>query len=284
MSYRIKALAILVLCAALAHPALAAAGDPQDKAGGKDPALFTRMPGFIIYNHQELDFDRYEFPVGPGKTQPVEGRHLYLDYYVKEGIKVPSGLQIARNYRNAAQAAGGQTVYEYEDGGARYITLKIVKGGTEAWAAVEAGDNGMYKVHVVEKKAMSQEVVANAERLAGSIRQTGKAAVYGIYFDTGKAEIKPESEAAIGEIARLLKNDAKLKLYVVGHTDNAGGFDSNVKLSQARAAAVAGALAKRHGVAASRLTPFGAGPAAPAASNTTEEGRAKNRRVELVAQ
>ncbi len=283
MSYRIKALAILVLCAALAHTALAA-GDPQDKAGGKDPALFTRMPGFYIYNHQELDFDRYQFTVGPGKSRPVEGRHLYVDYYAKEGIKVPSGLQITRNYKNAAQSAGGQTVYEYEDGGAQYITLKIVKGGSEAWAAVEAVDNGMYKVHVVEKKAMSQEVVANAESLAVNIRQTGKAAVYGIYFDTGRSEVKPESETAIGEIARLLKNDAKLKLYVVGHTDNVGGFDSNVKLSLARASAVVGALVKRHGVAASRLTPFGTGPAAPAASNTTEEGRAKNRRVELVAQ
>lgn len=274
---------LLLIVACAASPATAAS-DPGDASGSKDPPQFTRMPGFHIYRYDELDFDRYEFPVGSGKSQAVEGRHIYVDYYANEGIKVPSGLQILRNYKNAAGAIGGKTVYEFEDGGTQFATLRVAKDGTETWAFIEAPSNGMYKIHIVEKQSMKQEVVANAESLAGSINETGKAAVYGIYFDTGKSEIKPASEPAVNEIARLLKGDPKLKLYVVGHTDNAGGFESNVKLSQARAASVVGTLVKKHGVASARLVPFGAGPVAPAASNRTEEGRAKNRRVELVAQ
>ena len=107
-------------------------------------------------------------------------------------------------------------------------------------------------------------------------------AVYGIYFDTGKATLKPESDAALAEIAKLLTADTALKLNVVGHTDNAGSLDANMKLSQARAEAVAKALTRRHGIAASRLKSFGVASLAPVASNDSEDGRAKNRRVELV--
>jgi outer membrane protein OmpA-like peptidoglycan-associated protein len=283
MLKRILGILLLVVCVSPLTPVLAAS-DPNDAEGSKDPALFSRMPGFHIYNYKEIDFDRFEFEVGPRKTQAIEGRHVYVDYYANEGIKVPSGLQITRNYINAAKAVGGTSVYEFEDGGVQYVTLKVVKNNVEAWARVEGSGNGTYKVHIIEKQLMKQEVVANAESLAGSIRETGKAAVYGIYFDTGKAEIKPESEAALAEIAKLLKADPKLKLYVVGHTDNVGLFGSNIKLSDDRAAAVVKALVGKYGIVSSRLTPFGDGPTAPVASNKSEEGRAKNRRVELVAQ
>ncbi len=283
MLKRILGILLLVVCVSPLAPVLAAS-DPNDAEGSKDPALFSRMPGFHIYNYKEIDFDRFEFEVGPRKTQAIEGRHVYVDYYANEGIKVPSGLQITRNYINAAKAVGGTSVYEFEDGGVQYVTLKVVKNNVEAWARVEGSGNGTYKVHIIEKQLMKQEVVANAESLAGSIRETGKAAVYGIYFDTGKAEIKPESEAALAEIAKLLKADPKLKLYVVGHTDNVGLFGSNIKLSDDRAAAVVKALVGKYGIVSSRLTPFGDGPTAPVASNKSEEGRAKNRRVELVAQ
>ncbi|MBN2013161.1 OmpA family protein [candidate division KSB1 bacterium] len=120
--------------------------------------------------------------------------------------------------------------------------------------------------------------------MAGIIRETGKAAVYGIYFDTGQAVIKPASEPTIVEIAKLLKANPALKLYVVGHTDNVGAFDYNIKLSQSLAAAAINALVTKNEIMNSRLTPFGAGPTSPVASNKDESGRAKNRRVELVAQ
>ena len=273
----------LLLCITPLHPVLAAS-DRNDYAGSKDPALFSRMPGFYISNYQELDFDRFEFPVESGIKQTVEGHHYYVDYYINEGVKLPSGLQIIQNYINAAKAVGGKTVYEYEDGGTQYVTLKIGKDNVEFWALIGGAGNGMYKVNIIEKQMMKQEVVANADIMAGSIKETGRIALYGIYFDTDKAEIKPASEPALVEVVKMLTADPTLKLYVVGHTDNAGQFSHNIKLSQDRAAAVVKALVSRHGIEASRLTPFGDGPTAPVASNKSEEGRAKNRRVELVAQ
>jgi outer membrane protein OmpA-like peptidoglycan-associated protein len=131
---------------------------------------------------------------------------------------------------------------------------------------------------------MKQDVVANAEVWANDLKATGHAAVYGIYFDTGSAAVKPESEPALQEVAKLLGGDASLKVYVVGHTDSVGGLESNLKLAQARAEAVRTALTARHGIAAARLTAQGVGPLAPVACNATDEGKAKNRRVELVAQ
>ncbi len=163
-------------------------------------------------------------------------------------------------------------------------TLLLKKDAKEVWVEVWAEFTGKYGFVIVEKAAMAQDIVANADAFSNDLKTTGRAAVYGIYFDTGKSEIKPESENAIGEIARLLKGDAGLNVYVVGHTDNVGGLDANVKLSQSRAEAVVQALVRSHGVPVSRLKSFGVGPCAPVAPNDTEEGKAKNRRVELVKQ
>ncbi|MBI5018303.1 MAG: OmpA family protein [Deltaproteobacteria bacterium] len=277
---RILAGVLLLLPLGLAR----AAGDPNDAEGSKDPPLFSRMAGFHIYNYQDIDFDRVTFATGPDKSQVMEGRHYVVIYYANDGIKLPSGLQVVRNYTNAVKSIGGKQVYAFEDGGTEQATLRVETRQAEVWAQVQAASNGMYNVHVVERQLMNQDVAANADSLAGSLRETGKAAVYGIYFDTDKAKIEPASEPALSEIAKLLKAQSGLKLYVVGHTDNAGSFDHNVKLSAERAAAVTQALVRSHGIAASRLKPFGVGPTAPVASNGTEEGRAKNRRVELVAQ
>jgi outer membrane protein OmpA-like peptidoglycan-associated protein len=109
----------------------------------------------------------------------------------------------------------------------------------------------------VEKGIMKQDVVANAEAMGKDINTTGHVSIYGIYFDTGKSEIKPESDAAISEIAKLLKNDGALKVYVVGHTDNAGSFETNMKLSKDRADAVANALSAKYEIAAARMKAYG---------------------------
>lgn len=122
---------------------------------------------------------------------------------------------------------------------------------------------------------MKQEVVANADALASSIKATGRVSVYGIYFDTNKADLKPESDPTLTEIVKMLKADANLKLYVVEHTYNVGQFAHNVKLSQDRASSVFAALVCKHGIAAARLTPFGGGHTAPVAANSNEEGRTK---------
>jgi outer membrane protein OmpA-like peptidoglycan-associated protein len=178
---------------------------------------------------------------------------------------------------------GGQLVYEYQDPG-EDVVLKVVKNGMEVWVYVSANGNGSYGIHLIEKQAMNQDVVADANSLANSIKESGKVAVYGIYFDTGKSILKPESQPTLKEITKLLKADPNLKLYVVGHTDNTGAFDANIKLSMERAVSVVNALVSQFSVNVALLKACGDGPTSPVASNDKEEGRALNRRVELVKQ
>jgi OOP family OmpA-OmpF porin len=138
-------------------------------------------------------------------------------------------------------------------------------------------------VDIVEAKAREQKMVTvKAEEMATKISTTGSIALYGIYFDFNRADIKPESDPTLEQIAKLLRDDSALKLLVVGHTDNVGTFSFNRDLSQRRAAAVVNALVTRYSIGKNRLTPVGIPFASPVASNKTEEGRAKNRRVELV--
>jgi len=255
----------------------------NDAEGSKDPSLFTRMPGYHIYRYDDLQFDQYEFKISDSKTQVVEGHSLFIIYDANDNIQAPSPLQIGRNYINAAKSAGGQLVYEFHDPG-EDVVVKVVKNNMESWAYVTANGNGSYSIHMIEKEAMKQDIVADASSMGKSIRESGKVTLYGIYFDTGKAEVKPESQAALKEIVKLLKNDPALKLYVVGHTDNTGTLEANLKLSQDRAVAVVNALAGNYGILVSRLKACGEGPTAPVASNDSEGGRALNRRVELVKQ
>lgn len=139
------------------------------------------------------------------------------------------------------------------------------------------------RVDIIETKPMERKMVTvKAEEMAGEISKEGKVALYGIYFDTDKAEVKPESAPTLDEIAKLLKNNPDLKILVVGHTDNQGDLAYNMDLSKRRAQAVVKALTGQYGIETSRLTPGGVGFLAPAATNRTEEGRALNRRVELV--
>jgi OOP family OmpA-OmpF porin len=138
-------------------------------------------------------------------------------------------------------------------------------------------------VDLVETKAREQKMVTvQASEMEKTIASTGRVALYGIYFDFNKAEVKPESDPTLEQIAKLLKQSSAMKLLVVGHTDNVGTFPFNTDLSQRRAVAVVTALGTRYGIAKERLTPVGVSFASPVASNKTDEGRAKNRRVELV--
>jgi OmpA-OmpF porin, OOP family len=146
-------------------------------------------------------------------------------------------------------------------------------------------DEGGVYVEIVEGKSMQTGKVAaslNAAEMAKGIANEGKVAVYGVYFDTGKAEVKPESKPALAEMAKMLQQDPKLKVFVVGHTDNQGELAQNLTLSQRRADAVVKALAEGYKVDARRMNAKGAASWAPLASNREEAGRQKNRRVELV--
>jgi outer membrane protein OmpA-like peptidoglycan-associated protein len=242
------------------------------------------MPGYYIAEYQETPFDSFPFKVTEGGKQtekPVEGHRYDFRYNLKENATMPGQLQVVRNYQNAARSAGGQVLFD--DG--ETTTFRLAKGGKEVWFSVGVANqpSGLFTtVVIVEKQAMQQDVTLDAKALAGGIGEAGSVAVYGIYFDTGKSELKPESGPALIEIGKLLQQNPALQLYVVGHTDMVADVATNVKLSQARAQAVVNALVTQQGIAGARLIAYGAGPYAPVASNKTEEGRAKNRRVELV--
>ena len=155
-----------------------------------------------------------------------------------------------------------------------------------AWTAAPlkvAEKQTLVRVDICEVKGMQQKMVAvDATEMDKQISANGKVALYGIYFDFNKADVKPESDQALGEIAKLLQTRANLKVLVVGHTDTIGGFESNRTLSQRRAEAIVATLTNKHRIDKQRLFPVGVSFASPVATNTTEEGRAKNRRVELV--
>jgi len=137
----------------------------------------------------------------------------------------------------------------------------------------------------VEPQAREQKMeTVSASEMSKSIDANGRVALYGIFFDTGKADIKTESKASLDQIGELMKSRPNLKLHVVGHTDNAGSMDANMALSKRRAEAVVAALVANYGINRARLTANGVASLAPVQSNADESGRAKNRRVELVLQ
>ncbi len=258
-----------------------AAAQQKDDPTCKDHPLFTRMPTYWIHGCDVKEFNEHIFPVGKNKVETVEGRYTKLSYYPQaSAASKPSDLQIQRNFENVVRQLGGKSLFTDKGRGC----FLIVKDGKEIWVDLQAEFTGKYWLTIVEREAMKQDIQADAAFFADGLRANGHVAVEGIYFDTGKTELRPESEAALVEIAKLLMNDPALKLHVVGHTDSVGGFEANLTLSQGRAAAVVQALVGRHGVGASRLHAGGVGPLAPVASNDSEEGRAKNRRVEIVQQ
>lgn len=153
-----------------------------------------------------------------------------------------------------------------------------------SWSSKFAHENDVLgRIDVIETKAMGNRMVTvKAEEMAQQIDANGKVALYGILFDFNKTDIKPESEATLAEVAKYLQSQPGVKLLVVGHTDNVGSFESNRDLSSRRAKSVVDYLGAKHSIPAERLFSFGASFAAPVATNSTEEGKAKNRRVELV--
>lgn len=281
LSSMLRFLALAFLVAFVAAPASLA---QTDVAGSKDYPGISRMPGYYIYDYEDVPFDSYSFPVKQGTSvtkQAVEGHRYNIRYNLLDNAPAPSQLQVVRNYENAARAVGGQVMYDAPD----ETTIRLTKGGKEVWFTFQvcnAPSGTCIPMVIIEKQAMQQDVTLNADAMAQDIGATGSVAIYGILFDTGKSELKPESGPALDEIAKLFNASPTLKAYVVGHTDMTADLATNLKLSQARAQAVVNALVSQHGIASSRLIAFGAGPYAPVASNKTEDGRAKNRRVELV--
>ena len=252
-------------------------------------------------------------------SQNLEGRLVQNVYAVPMG---PSSAEVFRNYKADLDAKGFKLLFEArqgdtgpamgsffenmgpgtqiwgyspdearyaaavkEEGEAKtYVSLYVVeyKDGYEPKFSPQKGQV-MVRLDVLQSGELSDRMtVVSAAEITKNLESNGKVALYGITFDFNKATIKPESRPTLDEIGKFLKDNPAQKIYVIGHTDNVGGFDSNMQLSKARAASVAADLTKTYGVAADRMVASGVGLQAPVAPNTTEEGRAKNRRVELL--
>lgn len=195
--------------------------------------------------------------------------------------KRPSALQIYQNYANAIVKAGGEVLYNSQSTG---ISGTIKKSGDTYWILVYTDGSGYYSLETVKEAPMRQDVVMTAREIGDAIQAEGKVSFYGIYFDTDKAVVKPESAPTLSSIADYLKQNPATKVYVVGHTDNTGSYAKNLTLSRDRANAVVNELLAKYSVNKNQLIAEGVSSLSPIAPNTTEDGKAKNRRVEIVLQ
>ncbi|MCA0399860.1 MAG: DUF4892 domain-containing protein [Proteobacteria bacterium] len=294
----------------------------KDVAGSKDHPLVGRYQGSEIISYKVADFDAERVLDRPmdiktandklnaDNSRELEGRVFRIRYVAP---KDRSTLEIIRNYEESLKSKGFQIVFSCANqqciGGSesyfrfgaavddmsqnfryqksvRYLLGKLERPEGDVYAAILVGESREPTVRVtaVELKPMQAGQIAfvDASQMEKAISATGRVALYGIHFDTDKADIKPESKPTLDEMAKFLKANPSLNVIVAGHTDSQGGFDYNIDLSRRRAASVVQALAGQYGIAPARLAPFGAGMAAPVAVNDNEAGRAKNRRVELV--
>lgn len=280
--------------------AVAAAEDPLG-----DDKLVTPYPGSTLDVNETKDFEQVVVPLGPrgndgklSKSRTLEGRWTRLSYSPPAGR---SDLEMGRNYEEGLRRAGFQILFTCRkeacgtgsakqpglaywpyDSSNTVVAQKTIDG-QEVWVMLDARSNQTL-VNVIRPKSMQGGLVTvDAAALKKGIADEGHVAVYGIHFDSGRSELKPSSAPAIAEIVRLLKENPGLRIHVVGHTDGLGGLDANLALSRSRAASVVKELTSpRHGVKADRLLAQGVGPLVPLATNKTEEGRARNRRVDLV--
>lgn len=260
----------------------------DDEAGCKDHAFFNRMPNFYIYSCLE-SYNEVDVVVGVAKKQTIEGTINKYVYYIKDEVgKFPSVFQIIKNYENAILAKGGQKVYstsKTDDDGFKGATFKMSNEGNTYWVSLdyfngsdEASDG--YNMSVIKVEEMKQEISAN--EMFEKVNSGNALALY-INFDTGKSTIKSESQNIVDELFKMLNSNPALKITIEGHTDNVGNAASNKTLSEQRAASVKTALINK-GISADRIKTAGYGQEKPIADNSTEDGRSKNRRVEIKKQ
>lgn len=292
-----------------------------DIAGSGDHPLVPRYPGSEIKTFQVKEYDEYMMAIGPRvggviESATLEGKITRIFYMLSPTER--STLEVMRNYEQALAENGFQTLFKcgnretcgisfpydirrkvnkmsieasVED--MRYLAVKLTRpdqGDVTIAIAVQRyrypPTNEMaviVAVDIIEAEGMDvgMELVL-ADEMFRDLSAEGRTVLYGILFEYDSASIKAESAETIAEIARLLQENPQLNLLVVGHTDNQGDLKYNVDLSQRRAVSVVQSLTGQHGIAASRLSAHGVGYLAPAATNDSEAGREKNRRVELV--
>ena len=282
--------------------------------------VFTQFPGSKLTYHTKKNFDEITILKNTGSTRckkPKECKKETIDGSIERFVyRIPpnrTALEVYKNFEIALKRADFHILAQLRTKQIRYFIDKYcgfhdINGfGSEDdkdhfYISAEAPDKSEYimiyvgegyrgrpgkaAIGIIKPKQMETDLVkiVNAEIMKKEIETNGHIPIYGIYFDFNKARLKPSSEPTIKEIAKLLKKNPSLKLYVVGHTDNIGNLNYNMELSKRRAKAVVDELVKKYNIDPGRLKAFGVGPLAPVSTNKTKEGRSKNRRVELIEQ
>lgn len=305
-------LAVALLLAPSCFGPSGALAQRGDVAGSRDYPGIGRFAGSVITGYRVKDFDATEIQAAPFKggkpadARRLEGRITRIAYRTGGDASI---LEVARNFENQLAKAGFETLIACDTkacGGLafsraldvlpiprmmvdgfnyRYYAGRKAEGGRETYASLVVSKNNkniFAQLTVAALGAMDDKMVDAAE-MAKGLGEKGHIALYGIYFDTDKAVLKPESKPTLDEIAKLLRGQPKLEVVIVGHTDSQGSYDYNMKLSRRRAEAVAAELVGAYKIAKARLRTAGVGYLAPVGSNATDDGRALNRRVELVA-
>ncbi len=282
----------------------------EEKA--KDHPILGRYPGAHLENVKKTDTETVEIPFAKNSSAQTALK-LTGDLF-KHGYEIrnTSTLKVYENYKKALDQVGfsflsqckltecgndrdvqqlGAEVSIYENvfnnyRSPYYLLAKKVISNRNVYVALFIGgydtDVAVHQLVLEEKSVQTGLITVNADELKQQIETDGKALIYGIYFDTGKVSIKPESKPTLDAIGELLKKNPSLLLYVVGHTDDTGSVAANLELSKQRAKSVVDALTSGYQIPANRLQAEGVGPYAPASNNTSDAGKQKNRRVELV--
>jgi outer membrane protein OmpA-like peptidoglycan-associated protein len=260
--------------------------DPSTKVTGKHTRILyvappERSPLEVFHNYaQELEKDGYETVFTCSEAECGKDKALPRTLYSNDRKLSNKGQMSEYAFSSPVEPQFLAATLSRPEGDV-HVSLFVAKETFKHFQ--ETSQRTLILLDIVETAPMEQKMVTvDSDAMAKSIAAQGTIALYGIYFDTDKADLKPESSPTLDEIAKLLRDNAGLKLYVVGHTDGMGGFDYNMELSKKRAQAVVQELVGEYGMTQNRLKSAGVGFLAPVGSNEDEDGRAKNRRVELV--
>ena len=254
----------------------------QDADGCKDSPMFPKRMSNYFISECKSNYGEADFNVKEEEIIHKEGTFTSVryDFNAESGQQKPSVLQILKNYEAAAKNIGALTVYQ--SSAAAIGTYKIIKNGADAvWIKIEAGgsdNNDFFVLTIIQMEEMKQEVTSSD--ILSALNTDGHIALY-INFETGKSDVKPESQTIIDQVEAMLKSNPNLKISIEGHTDNVGSPTSNQTLSDNRAKSVMNLLIAK-GVDKSRLSAKGWGQSKPIVENTTDSNKAKNRRVEIV--
>ena len=255
---------------------------------GHDYPPFAGIDGLYIYTYEDKRFDFHDFQVDDtGKTTRVEGHKISIQYLAKNSsANTVSDLEIRRTLEGQVQSINAQILFESKDDGCTKLVARFERAGRPVWFEGDSngcgGTGAVAAYYIVEEQEFQPLTHLSQTELRNAIDTTGKAVLH-VNFAFDRATLPPDATPIIQAIVGVMKSEPSLRLEVDGHTDGVGPDDYNQRLSEARATAVVASLASA-GIGADRLKSAGFGASRPIAGNDTEQGRAENRRVELIRQ